>query len=152
MSKTKTEKTPLELLVKAFEEDVNDKELQLRYDGFLRRLDEAKENYNQLVPVINELIRKKGVLHSSIFSLAIEGIISTEANQEYKKIREEYDELEKEVVRLKNAMEEVEDLIKKYKDGSHSKLFAWWKSFKAIDPKGTKPWTEWKRPYENLIR
>lgn len=151
MSKTKTEKTPLELLIKAFEEDINDKELQLRYDGFLRRLDEAKENYNQQVPVINELIRKKSVLHSSIFSLAIEGIISTEANQEYKKIREEYDELEKEVVRLKNAMEEVEDLIKKYQDGSHNKLFAWWKSFKAIEPKGTKPWIEWKRPYENLI-
>jgi hypothetical protein len=152
MAKKKTETIPsLELLTKAFMEDVNDGELQERYDRFIIQRDRTKEKYNEIVPVINELVRKKNVLHATIFALAIEGIISIEANTEYKKINAEFVELEKEVLHLKEAMETNEELITKYQNGSNDKLFHWWRAFKAIDSEGTAPWIEWKTPYENKI-
>ncbi len=151
MAKQKTEKTPLELLTKAFMEDVNDNELQLRYNGFINRSNEAKSQYNANVPIANELMNKRSALESIIFNSAIEGILSTHAIEDYKRVNSEFSEIRKEMSRSQEAIDEVEDLIKKYKELSDKKLYYWWKSFKAIDPKGTEPWLTWKRTYENKI-
>jgi hypothetical protein len=151
MAKTKIEKTPLELLTVAFQEDVNDKELQHRYDRFVKNLAHAKEQYNKLVPEINEAINRKNRLHSVIFNTVLEGIMPAETIYAYKETSKELDELTEEISHHQNGMEENERLIKKYEELSHNKLFYWWKSFRAIDPKGTAPWMEWKRPYEKMI-
>jgi hypothetical protein len=151
MAKSKTEKTAIELLEQAFQEELNDQELQQRFDGFNKRLNDVKSQYNPKVPIINELINKRNSLSSIIFDSTLEGIIAKEAIDKYKLIDNDYQIIAKEIKGLQESMDEIEELIKKYQDLSERKLFCWWKSFKAIDPKGTQPWLEWKKPYNHKI-
>jgi hypothetical protein len=51
---------------------------------------------------------------------------------------------------LKQKMQSEEDLIRKYKENSHDRLFRWWQSIKAVEP-DTKPWLEWKSMYSSKI-
>lgn len=151
MTKTKTEKNPLDLLKKAFYESVNDKELQDRYNRFVYNLKKDKENYNQLVPKINEAISRKNRLQEIILRTVLEGIMPTDVIETYKSVSKEVEELSEHISKYQYSIDENENLIKKYQDNSDQKLFYWWKSFHAIDPKGTSPWIEWKRLYEKII-
>jgi hypothetical protein len=150
MSKTKVEKTPIELLTKAFLEDFNDNELQERYEQFERTVKEFKGRYNELVPKINQSIDNSKGLAVMIVESAKMGFLNEQAIERIKKEESIFEDLKKDADYYKEKFLHEEELISKYKKNSETKFFHWWKTFKAIDKK-TEPWLTWKRQYENKI-
>lgn len=150
MAKTKKELTPIEALHKAFMEDFNDNELQDRFDKFEKNVQYWKGLYNELVPKINEQINKKNTLVSLIVECAKLGMLNTDAINQLKEIEKYLEEWCSKADEYRSNFVKEETLIKRYKDGSHDRLFNYWKCFKAIDPK-TEPWVDWSKPYKNRI-
>ncbi len=150
MPKAKVEKTPIELLTKSFLEDFNDNELQERYDGFERKVKTLKDQYNGLVPKINQSVDNAKELAVMVVKSAKMGFLNDQAIERLKEEECLFEELKKRADFFKKGFEEEEDLMKQYKKNSETKLFHWWKTFKAIDKK-TEPWLTWKRQYENKI-
>lgn len=150
MSKTKVEKTPIELLKKAFLEDFDDNELQERYDRFERIVREYKDRYNELVPKINQSVDNAKELAVMVVKSAKMGFLNEQAIERLKEEESDFENLKQEADQYRKRFEEEEDLMKRYKKNSETKLFQWWRAFKAIDKK-TEPWLTWKRQYENKI-
>ena len=149
MSKKK-EHNPVEALKKAFEEEVNDLELQERYEYFQKNLQRAKDEHNKLVPFLNQNVEARNILTSVIYNSAMEGILSTEATKKMKELKAEMETLVAELEIHKESIQYNEKLIKDYKDWSERKLFIWWQALKAVDPE-TKAWIEWKETYKDRI-
>ena len=139
---------PVDALKKAFEEAVNDPELQERYDRFKSARDYAKEEYNKLVIRINENISSLGILDQCILAQAKLGIIATESIAKVKEIQSVNDGLIHRIEGFRATLDENDDLIKKYDETTRDRLFIWWQTLKAVDPE-TKPWLEWKHLYKN---
>ena len=83
MAKKKTELTPMETFTKAFIAEINDKELQNRFDGFVRNVREDYTKHLELICVMNSLIKSRDTLAGIILESAIEGIGSSEAIEKY---------------------------------------------------------------------
>ena len=149
MSKKK-EHNPVEALKKAFEDEVNDLELQERYDLFQKNLKRAKDDHNKLVPLLNQNVEARNVLTGVIYSSAMEGILSIEATKKVKELKAEMEVLVAELEIHKESMDYNQKLIEKYKDWSDRKLFIWWQALKAVDPE-TKAYIEWKETYKDRI-
>jgi hypothetical protein len=139
-----------EKLMNAFEEELNDKELQERYDRFRENEKREKERYNNQVPVVNELIKRVNDLQHVVLESAVLGILAIESIEELKKLRIELEEAKKIADGFRAAMEYQKDLAEKYEDYSDRKLFHWWKSLKAVGIE-VMAWGDWKRQYENVI-
>lgn len=153
MAKTKkqiVELTPVERVFAAFMEDFNDTELQERLDGFERTLKSLKARYNELVPNLNDALRDQTILNQMILDSAKMGFINNDAFKRLKIVDSYLDENIKIADDLKQKMQSEEDLIRKYRENSHDRLFRWWQSIKAIEP-DTKPWLEWKSMYSSKI-
>ena len=149
MSKKK-EHNPVEALKKAFEDEVNDLELQERYDLFQKNLKRAKDDHNKLVPLLNQNVEARNVLTGVIYSSAMEGILSIEATKKVKELKAEMEVLVAELEIHKESMDYNQKLIEKYKDWSDRKLFIWWQALKAVDPE-TEAYIEWKETYKDRI-
>lgn len=149
MSKKK-QHNPVEALKKAFEEVVNDPELQGNYDGFKRKLQEAKNEHNELVPAVNTNLEEIRTLKESILNLAMLGIISTEARDRVLKLEADNEDMIHMIDRYKSEIDENQRLIDKYDYLNDHKLFVWWQALVAVDPE-TKPWLEWKETYKDKI-
>lgn len=143
-------KTPLEKLLKAFNEDYNDNELQQRYDNFVSNVKRWKAEFNEIVIPINAAIKERDELTEIIFQSALHGILVHDVIDKFKKISYDIDDMAKNANNLKELFTKKEELMKRYKEGSENKLFHWWRSIKAIEP-CTKPWLEWRTPYMNRI-
>ena len=148
MSKKKHD--PVKALKAAFQEQVEDTELQRNYDGFKHNLEYAKEKHNELVPQINQNLEVIRTLSDSILNLAIEGILSPDASARVKELEEVNKDLIERVKEYKVEIEENQTLIEKYDILNDRKLFTWWEAFKAVDPE-TESWLEWKETYANKI-
>ena len=140
------EKTAFEKVHDLFMEDFNDKELQERYENFIRTREGAKERHNAMVPEINALIQKGESLKETIVDLAVQGLSTEEAARLVRETVPQVKELRDKIAYQKGIMDEEDALIKKYKENSENKLFHYWKIFKALDPE-TEPWLSWKKPY-----
>ena len=140
------EKTAFEKVHDLFMEDFNDKELQERYENFIRTREGAKERHNAMVPESNALIQKGESLKETIVDLAVQGLSTEEAARLVRETVPQVKELRDKIVYQKGIMDEEDALIKKYKENSENKLFHYWKIFKALDPE-TEPWLSWKKPY-----
>ena len=150
MAKPKKELTPMEALHKEFMSDFNDNELQERFNNFEKNVKYWKGLYNDLVPKINDNINKKNTLVALIVECAKLDMLNTDAVNQLKETEKYLDEWFSKADEYRAKFEEEDALIKKYKEGSHNRLFNWWKAFRAIDPK-TEPWLEWSKPYSNRI-
>lgn len=139
---TKKNKTDFEKIYAEFQSELNDKELQKRYDGFKKTREAAKERHNEMVPVINALIEKGNSIKELIVDLAIAELCTKEAAKEAVKIKHEVDDLREKIMREKEIMAEEDALIKKYEDYSERKFFHYWKMFKVLDP-NTPSWLDW---------
>ena len=146
MSKKKHD--PVKALMDAFEEQVNDLELQERYDRFKSSRDYARDEHNKLVLQINANISDLKILESCILEQAKLGIIATEAITKVKEIEEVNDGLIHRLEGFRATMDENGDLIKKYDDMTQDRLFVWWQAIKAVEPE-TKPWLEFKQLYRD---
>lgn len=138
----KKNKTDFEKIYVEFQSDLNDKELQERYDGFKRTREAAKERHNTSVPIINELIAKGNSIKELIVDLAIAELCTKEAAKKAVKIKHEVDELHEKIMREQAIMDEEDALIKKYEEGAEKKFFHYWKMFRALDP-NTPSWLDW---------
>lgn len=148
MSKKKHD--PVKALKKAFEEEVNDPELQGNYDRFKSALKRAKNEHNELVPVVNRNLDEILTLKESILNLAMLGIISTEARDRVLELEAENEDIIHKIERYKSEIDENQALIDKYDSLNDHKLFVWWKALVAVDPE-TLPWLEWKETYNGKI-
>jgi len=153
MAKTKkqiVELTPVERVFAAFMEDFNDTELQERLDGFERTLKSLKARYNELVPNLNDALRDQTILNKMILDSAKMSFINNDAFKRLKIVDSYLDENMELANDLKSKIQSEEDLIRKYKENSHDRLFRWWQSIKAVEP-NTIPWLEWKIMYDSKI-
>ena len=142
----KPEKTAFEKVYDLFLEDFNDKELQERYERFIRTREAAKERHNAMVPEINAFIQKGESLKETVVDLAVQGLSTEEPARLIRETVPQVKELRDKIAYQKGIMDEEDALIKKYKENSENKLFQYWKVFRALDPT-IEPWLEWKKPY-----
>lgn len=143
-------KSSFEKVHDLFMDDFNDKELQERYENFIRTREGAKERHNAMVPEINALIQKGESLKEIIVDMAVQGLSTEEPARLLRETVPQVKELREKVEYQKGIMDAEDALIKKYKESSQNKLFQYWKIFKALDPT-TAPWLEWRKPYEHHI-
>lgn len=148
MSKKKHD--PIKALKAAFQEQVEDKELQRNYDSFKSAYDYAKEEHNKLVPQINENLATLQTLKESVLCLALEGVLSPDASARVKELEGVNMDLIERIEEYKGEMEYNKSLIENYELLSERKLFTWWKALKAVDPE-TEPWLEWKETFNDKI-
>jgi mevalonate kinase len=148
MSKQKHD--PTKALVKAFNNEVNDTELQENYDRLVRDLARLKEEHNKIIPQANENLEKIRSLKDAIFNQAINGIIATEAIEKIKEIEADNEKYLSNINIYLEKINKTATLIEKYEDWSTRKLFIWWQAIKAVDPE-TVAWLEWKKTYEGKI-
>ena len=148
MSKKKHD--PVKALMKAFEDEVNDTELQENYDRFVRDLARLKEEHNKIVPLVNVNLEKIHSLKDAIFNQAINGIIATEAIEKIKEIEADNEKYLSNINIYLEKINKTATLIEKYEDWSTRKLFIWWQAIKAVDPE-TVAWLEWKETFKNKI-
>lgn len=153
MAKTKkqtVELTPVEKVFASFMEDFNDRELQERFENFERTLKSLKDQYNKMVPNLNDALKDQSTLNQMILDSAKMSFINTDAIKRLKVVEAYLDENMKIANDLKSKMDYEQELITKYKQNSHDRLFQWWKTIKAVEP-ATKPWLEWKTMYDSKI-
>ena len=150
MAKTKKELTDLEKVTKEFKEDFDDKELQERFDTFEKNLANMKERYNEHVPEVNEKMKMTQDLAQMILDSAMMGFLNNDAIAKVKEVNTYLDGIRPYLDDLKEKMQKEQELIEKYKEGAHNKLFHYWKTLKSID-KNITPWLEWKRDYDKRI-
>ena len=148
MSKKKHD--PVKALIKAFNTEVNDTELQENYDRLVRDLARLKEEHNKIIPQVNENLEKIRSLKDAIFNQAINGIIATEAIEKIKEIEADNEKYLSNINIYLEKINKTATLIEKYEDWSTRKLFIWWQAIKAVDPE-TVAWLEWKKTYEGKI-
>ena len=146
----KKEHNPVEALKKAFNEEVNDTELQERYDRFLKDLERVTEGHNKLVAEINQNIEAIHILKDVVYKSAVQGILAEEAVKKIKELEVVNVELMEELDSYKDRIKYNKDLIEKYKDWSERKLFIWWQVLKTVDPT-TEAWMQWKEAFKNKI-
>jgi hypothetical protein len=147
----KPELSAYELIYAEFQSDLNDKELQERYDRFKRTREAAKERHNKIIPEINDLIAQRTKVRDLIVDLAVSGIDTTDAVRKFKDLEEKILELANVIEKEKTIMAEEDALIKKYEEGSEKKFFHYWKTFKALD-KNTPSWLDWyHKQYKGMI-
>ena len=140
------EKTAFEKVHGLFMEDFNDKELQERYENFIRTREAAKERHNAMVPEINAIIQRGESLKEIIIDMAVHGLNTDEPARILRETVPQAKELRDKIAYQKGIMDSEDALIKKYKENSENKLFHYWKIFKELDPE-TEPWLDWKKPY-----
>lgn len=146
----KKEHNPVEALKKAFNEEVNDTELQVRYDQFHKDLERVREGHNKLVTEINQNIEAIQILKEVVYKSAVQGILAEEATKKIKELENANADLIEELNSYKDRIEYNKNLIEKYKDWSQRKLFIWWQAIKAADP-STEAWAEWKETFKDKI-
>ena len=136
--------------VKLFNEDVTDLELTQRFEGFKKALKSAAEEYNKLIPTINERIQLIDTLKELIIGLSTQGMSTTNAGADLKVATKELEDLKEVAASLMDKIKDNKTLIKQYEDSSERKLFIHWKylkHFKVIE----EPWLKWKTAYKNVI-
>lgn len=147
---SKKKHNPVEALKKAFKDVVNDPELQGNYDRFKSALKRAKNEHNELVPVVNRNLDEIRTLKESILNLAMLGIISTEARDRVLQLEADNEDMIHMIERYKSEIDENQALIDKYDSLNDRKLFVWWQALVAVDPE-TGPWLEWKENFKDKI-
>ena len=146
----KKEHNPVEALKKAFNEEVNDTELQERYDRFIKDLDRVTEGHNKLVTEINQNLGAIHILKDVVYKSAIQGILANEATVKIKELEAVNVELMEELDSYKDRIQYNKDLIEKYKDWSGRKLFVWWQVLKVVDP-NTEDWMQFRETFKDKI-
>lgn len=150
MTKAKAKLTDYEKIQKEFNEDFNDNELQERFEQFEKNVKSFKGLYNELVPKVNEDINKQALLRQMIVESAKQGFLNNDAANQLNVLDARLTENIEKLENFESKFKEEEALIKKYKEGTHNKLFMYWKMFRALD-KNTTPWLEWSRQYDKRI-
>jgi flagellar capping protein FliD len=140
----------IDKLWKRFNEEVNDKELQRRFDGFKNTEKRLVEQHNELVQPINEKLSEKSRLEHVIVESAKLGILHTEAVGMLKSAEKELAELTTKIAKIDEDLENERRLIKKYEDGTEAKLFHYWGMLTALD-NTIKPWISFKEDYRDKI-
>lgn len=147
---SKKKHNPVKALKHAFQQVWDDNELHDRYERFEIDLETAKNEHNELVPIINDNLQIIRTLKESVLEQALCGVLSTDATVKIKELEAKNEELIKKIDSLRKVIDENKGLIKKYKDWSGRKLFVWWQAIKAVDPE-TEPWLEWKNNRDSKI-
>lgn len=134
----------------AFQEQVEDTELQRNYDGFKSKLESCTIEHNDIVFDVNKNLEIIGNLKDSILTAAMCGALSPNLVDEINRLEEENRPMIKRIEDLKEQIDYNEELIEKYEQLSFHKLFTWWQALTAVDPE-TEPWLEWKETYNDKI-
>jgi hypothetical protein len=137
-------------LKKAFQEEIEDLEIQKNYDRFQEDLQMYKDKHNEIVPTANENLEKIRTLKEAVLTQALIGVLAPQAVEKIAEIEKENEALIKNIKFYQGKIQETTDLIEKYKDWSGRNLFTWWKVILAVDPE-TEPWLKWKETYKDRI-
>lgn len=142
----------LKALTKAFNSDIEDTELFERYVHFNKNVEFYREKHNDLVAQINEKLKIFHILKESVLDQVMQGVLSSEAISKLKDLEVEIENLKSSISDYREKLDYNKKLSENYKSTSEDRLFVWWKAFKAVDPKNTPSWIDWKTKYaENII-
>lgn len=149
-TKPKVELTPQEKILKIFNEDLKDTELQQRYDRFLKELQMYKDSFNEIVPEYNALSIQYSKLEKHVLnSIALGFDITSEV--------EKLTSVEKNVIKLKGTLdnykkriEDQETLIEKYEENSKNRFYHHWRYLKEFGVTD-EPYLKFIDKYKNKI-
>lgn len=143
---------PKQIAWKVFLDSYNDPEIGKRYDGFLIDRDRMVERYNPKAEVFNEKAEKKKSIEELLLNVVKSGFHQQVSSilTEIKALESELDEMAKELTALKSSIDQIQELIAKYKDWSERKLFIHWEHLKAFDEE-VPVWAEFKAKYNKIF-
>lgn len=142
---------PVKALKKAFQEEIEDQEIQKNYDGFKKSLRVYMDKKNYLFEKRNKKLNKVEPLKESILRLAMEGETSTDLVEKFKDLERTTNDLTDDIEVAEDSIELYRWLIEKCEAKSDCKFFVWWQALKEVDPDNTKPWMDWISQYEGKI-
>lgn len=146
----KKQHDPVKALKKAFQAEVEDLELQERYDRFQEQFEHAKKLHNELVQEANPIIAQINTLRDTITDQAILGIIATEAISKLKELEAKVKGIAENIEVHKESFDYNKKLMESYQRSSDAKMFVWYQALKAVDPE-TPSFLEWRETYKNRI-
>ena len=149
--KKKKELTDLEKVNAVLQEDLDDKEIQERYDGFVRERDRLESDWEDLEKQYQELERKEERLKYIVLQSALDGVLGKKsvAVSELRELLKEKKDLGETMDNIHKRAEYQKFLIDRYDLLSDKQFFTYWKILKALDPE-TPEWLEWKTQYEGI--
>lgn len=142
---------PVKALKKAFQEELDDQELQRNYDSFQDNLKASIDKKNELLEKRNKNLIKVEAFKESILRLAMEGETSTDLVKKVKDLERKNNSLNTNIGCAEDDIAYYQWLIEKYESKSDCRFYVWWKAFKEVDPDNTKSWIDWISQYENKI-
>jgi DNA repair ATPase RecN len=142
--------TEKEKVEKVFREELEDQELQIRYDRMVNGFNTMLENYNHRLKKVESLMNKQNKLREMLFDAVKMKLDYTEIMSNIEEVNSSFSAEEKVLSELYTELEKERALIEKYKQWSENKFFIYWKIFKELDSEFPK-WTEFKKIHEERI-
>jgi hypothetical protein len=142
--------TEREKVEKVFREELEDKEIQTRYDRMVSGFNSMVENYNHCLKKVESLLNKQQKLREMLFEAVKMKLDYTEIMSRIEEHNTTLASEEKILSELYTELEKERALIEKYKQWSENKFFIYWKIFKELDSEFPK-WTEFKKTHEERI-
>lgn len=142
--------SPKEKVWKEFLDDIDNPELQNRFDGFVADEKRYVDQYNEMVETINEQLADKSALEGIIINSAMLGISPAPAVEKLKVVNGSVSELQDKMSELGKKIAEKQKLIKQYKHSSDGNLFIYWKVLREVDDT-VKEWAVFKEQYKDRI-
>jgi hypothetical protein len=144
-------KSQLDLLWKAFMEDVHDDELQIRYDNFMRHYEHLKGMYNKFVTDFNAKVEELSSTKDLLFQTLLMGYPTTNLVDSFKEKEKEVLDMREEIEKVLADMNKEKALADSYKQASDHRLFVWYKALKASKHPEVKNYPEFKAKWGDKI-
>jgi|GEM_PF-3846852 len=149
-TKPKAELTPQEKVLKIFNEDLNDTELQERYDRFVKELEMYKNNFNEIVPEYNKLATECAKLEKHILnSILLKFDVAAEIER-FGSLQEKLVELKGKLDNYSERIKNQEELIQSYEEKSNAQFYHHWRYLKEFGVT-EEPWLKFIDKYKNKI-
>jgi|688.fasta_scaffold43990_9 vacuolar-type H+-ATPase subunit I/STV1 len=142
--------TEKEKVEKVFREELEDQELQIRYDRMVSGFNSMVENYNHCLKKVESLLNEQQKLKEMLFEAVKMKLDYTEIMSRIEEHNKTVASEEKILSELYTELEKERALIEKYKQWSENKFFIYWKIFKELDSEFHN-WQEFKTLHKDTI-
>jgi len=146
----KQERTPSQKVYDLLMSNVNDPELQNRYNSMEKNVKSWKETYNAYVLQYRDAISRKTKITEILLEGARLGIVNPEAMKLDQQVDEEITRLVSLLEEAKHNFENDERLMAKYRELTENKLFHFWEIMFMFD-KDVMPYLTFKAGFANKI-
>ena len=147
MKKEKQKKSPCEQLL---HEDLEDKELQRKYESFKIEEESLLKSYNEIVAEYNNSQEEFENLKNIILHNLIQGYTIPEQIEKFKLRKEKLDIFLKDIKEIDKQVKEIQTLIESYKQSSQDRFYYHWRYHKACGETDL-TWFQWINKFDKVI-